>query len=81
MTEDDSVTIADYIQVPDGELTWTPGRKQEKLWWVVGAGASAVVEWKIQVDLSDCDKNHPCTCLGFEAYELGSDGNLLEVAR
>lgn len=80
----DSVTMADYIETPQGGLTWTPGRRQEKHWWVIATQASAQavsVEWETQADLSDCDRNHPCTCLSFEAFELGTDGYLIEVSR
>ena len=85
MGRNDSVTIADYIEVPQGRLTWSPARRQEKVWWVVGAGRSAEeahVEWETQVDLTRCDdEEDPCACMTFEAFELNSKGHLLEAAR
>ena len=82
---DHSHAIADdYVEVPQGDLTWTPARRQERLWWVIGAGTSrkdAHVEWETQGDFSDCDEDQPCTCLSFQAFELSRKGDLLEVER
>ena len=80
----DTVTVADYLEVPQGRLAWTPARRSEKLLWVIGAGKSAEdarVEWETQVDFADCREDDPCTCLSFEAFELSSEGYLLEVER
>ena len=84
LSRNDSVTITGYVEVPQGQLAWTPARRQEKLWWVIGAGRSAddaSVQWETQVDFTDCDEDAPCTCLSFEAFELSSKGYLLEVER
>lgn len=80
----DAVTIANYIEVPDGELTWTPARRQEKIWWIVVAevsGDHAAVEWKTHVDLCDCNRNFPCRCLSFAVFEMSTEDYLLEVSR
>ena len=50
----------------------------------IAAGGSAedtIAEWQTHVDFNGCDADYPCTCLSFEAFELNSKGNLLEVAR
>ena len=80
--QNDSVTIGDYVKTPQGKLTWTPGRKQEKLWWVIHASAADLIaEWKTQLDESGCDNCRPCACLTVEAFEVGGDGYLKEVQR
>ena len=82
----ESVTVAEYIERPsEGELIWTPSRRQEKLWWIISTGArnlagDALIEWRTQVDLAECDGDYPCTCLSFLAFELSSQGYLLPVA-
>ena len=80
-----SFTIfADIIQTPeDGELTWSPGRKQERIWWIIGLGqpSNDAIEWRTKVDSNDCNWNHPCTCLSFEAYEISREGYLVEIAK
>ena len=80
--KNDSVTMGDYIQMPEGKLTWTPGRRQEKAWWIIDASAQSVmVEWKTQVDERGCDNCHPCACLSFEAFEIDSNGYLQKIER
>ena len=79
----DSKTIADYIETQDGSLVWSPRRKQEKIWWIIGLGQSLddVVEYRTKADLSDCDRNYPCTCFSFEAFEISSEGYLVDIAK
>ena len=50
----------------------------------IAAGGSAedtIAEWQTHVDFNGCDADYPCTCLSFEAFELSSEGYLLEVER
>ena len=79
----DLTTVADYIETHDGKLGWNPRRRQEKLWWLIGLGQSLedVVEYRTKADLADCDRNHPCTCFSFEAFEISSEGYLVEIAK
>ena len=82
MGRNDSVTIGDYVETPEGKRTWTPGRRQERLWWVIDASAEDLIfEWKTQVDESGCENCYPCTCLSFEAFEVRYDGYLEEAER
>ena len=66
----------------EGALTWMAWRKEEKLTWVIDAAAEELVfDWKTQVDEHGCDNCHPCTCMSFQAFEVGCEGHLLPVLR
>ena len=80
----DSVTTASYIESPGGgKLIWRPRRLQERLWWIIDLEgmASEVVDYTIKADTNDCDTSQPCSCLSFQAFELGNEGYLVEVSR
>ena len=90
MAEDDPSTanaatiFATYIETPgDGELSWSPRKRQERIFGIIGLGqlSNYTVEWRTNVDLNDCDSNHPCTCMSFEAYEISAEGYLVEIEK